>query len=233
MNEIKIFSNPQFGEIEAIEQEFAEVKSNGWVYALEYGDMVKIGCSSKPSKRYAHLIHNGADYAGLKMGKFALSKSCVNYRELETRLHKQFASYRKEGTELFSISFGEAVKAIETLEYDLDFVSADAQIKESFEGLKTFVTSFMNGQLEDTATTTSEDVNSDPSMQTFLGTMEDYKSRLWFSVEDDDSYSIGLTIRNGNAETYTSFSKNEAIALAATLLDYASKVDGFNEEETR
>ena len=105
MNDIQIFNNHQFGEIEAIERKFTDVKSNGWVYALEYGEMIKIGCSAKPSKRYARLVHNGADYAGLTMGRLVLSRPCVNYKLLETRLHRMFAFYRKANTELFDMSF--------------------------------------------------------------------------------------------------------------------------------
>lgn len=147
MTDIQIFSNPQFGEIEAVEQKFADIKSNGWVYALEYGEMIKIGCSSKPSKRYAHLVHNGADYAGLKIGRFALSQPCVNYRELETYLHKVFGSKRKEGTELFAISFEEAVQGLKSLDYDFDFVKADREIESRSKVMIEFAQSVMSNKI--------------------------------------------------------------------------------------
>lgn len=129
-NDIQIFSYPRIKDVEAIENRFSHIRCKGWVYALEYGDMVKIGCSSKPSKRYAHLVHNGEDYAGLKMEKLAISNACVNFRQLEATLHNKFARFRKEGTELFNVPFDDIIKAFYDLAYDVNFVEADRRFNE-------------------------------------------------------------------------------------------------------
>lgn len=176
-NEIQIFSNPQFGEIEAVEQKFADIKSKGWVYALEYGDKVKIGCSSNPSHRYAHLIHNGADYAGLKMGRFALSKACVNFRRMESDLHKRFAQYRKEGTELFSLPFDRIVSTFSKLDYDFNFRKADETVRETQEnGYERLVGMFGGEVMPNSKVITADDV--DCLLKFMLNLIEEQRSLI-------------------------------------------------------
>ena len=130
MADIQIFKNDQFGEIRTVEKEFAHIKSCGWVYALEFGDMIKIGCTHSPYKRLINLSHIGGDYSNLQIGRFVLSKPCVNYKSLEKELHKLFSEYRKNGTELFGISLERVISALNCLEYDTDFAKADADLEE-------------------------------------------------------------------------------------------------------
>lgn len=65
----------------------------------------------------------------------------------------------------------------------------------------------------------------DLSTMSFIGTPDNYKARVWFAVEKDDSYKIGLKVRYGKKQAYTSLTKDEALMLAETLNEYASKVD--------
>lgn len=143
-NKIQIFNFQKENQSEIIdslrksELELAAIMSNGWLYALEYGDLVKIGCTSSLSKRMRFLIHQGMDYADLPIGRLVISIPCVNYKDLESLLHRKFDSNRKQGTELFSISFDDVVKAMELLQYDQDFVSADSAIKQKGDDMVVF-----------------------------------------------------------------------------------------------
>lgn len=67
----------------------------------------------------------------------------------------------------------------------------------------------------------------DITTQTFLGSLKSYKAKVWFFIDDKDSYSIGLRGCHKNKETYISLSKEEAIALAEILSDYANKIDSI------
>ena len=133
MSDIQIFNYNDIDGIEATERKYADIRCKGWVYALEYGEMVKIGCSSNPSQRYKQLIHNGVDYAGLNMKRFVLSRACVNFRQLEAELHNTFAPFRKNGTELFRVSFNEIVNALFDLPYKINFDEADELYNERCE----------------------------------------------------------------------------------------------------
>ncbi len=65
----------------------------------------------------------------------------------------------------------------------------------------------------------------------FIGTPDSYKAKVWFAVEKDDSYKVGLKVRYGNRQVYTALTKDEALLLAETLNEYASKVDEINDED--
>lgn len=67
----------------------------------------------------------------------------------------------------------------------------------------------------------------DITAQTILGSLKSYKAKVWFCSDDKDSLSVGLTVCHKNKETYISLSKEEAIALAEILSDYAKKIDSI------
>lgn len=68
----------------------------------------------------------------------------------------------------------------------------------------------------------------DITTQYFLGEPGSHKVKVWFAVEADDSYSVGLGVRHNRK--YTTLNKSEAIEIAKILTDYASKVDDFNKD---
>ena len=79
-------------------------KYMGYIYALEWDDMVKIGYTTNPYKRYNELKSYAENYSKSHIGKFALSREHTNYKHNEYKLHQYFKKYRKKGTELFDIT---------------------------------------------------------------------------------------------------------------------------------
>lgn len=96
----------------------------GYIYAFEYGDFVKIGLSRSPAQRFRQLAHLARGYGQLNTGRFAISIPCSNYIDLEEKLHSIFSTSRKEDTELFNIAFDEVVKEMDALDY-LDISDED------------------------------------------------------------------------------------------------------------
>ena len=137
-NELQIFNNEQFGQVKELER---ANRNNyiGFYYFLEWGNVVKIGCSKKPYQRLLALKRT-AKYGGLCIGRIGISQGHTNYAENEKILHKHFADYRKNDTELFSISFIDAVNSIPS-----DIVLKDETKKKETQadnflsGMKSFV----------------------------------------------------------------------------------------------
>ena len=107
-NKFKIVSEFELKQLEN------EMKDSylGVVYILEYGENVKIGCTNQPFTRYRTLKHNAEDYGNVKIGKILLSEAHTNYRRNESILHKIFQGYRILNTELFNVSFDDAMEKL-------------------------------------------------------------------------------------------------------------------------
>lgn len=91
--------------------------SLGCIYAVEFGNVVKIGFTTDFENRIKSLkltlrYRNEKD----KIGKTYCSNEMRYARRAETFLHKRFKDRRIEGTELFRITFEEAEKAIKKVE---------------------------------------------------------------------------------------------------------------------
>ena len=100
---------------------------HGYVYIIEYGEGIKIGCSKQPSKRINAIKSHARNYSDIIIGRIAVSTEHTNYKENEEMLHKHFGSFRKAKSEIFRISFGEALSSLpRSIEY-LD-ESADKEI---------------------------------------------------------------------------------------------------------
>ncbi len=107
MNELQVFTSEQLNEIKDLEKS----KSSdyiGFFYVLEWNENVKIGCTAKPYKRMKQL-KIVANYAKVKIGMVAISQGHTNYRDNEKLLHSHFKHFRLESTELFDISFENAI----------------------------------------------------------------------------------------------------------------------------
>lgn len=87
----------------------------GVVYILEYGDMVKIGSSKHPYKRFTELKRQAEKYGNIKVGDMAISGLHTNFRNNEKVTHYHFQKFRREGTELFNIDFVIAKDYLNTL----------------------------------------------------------------------------------------------------------------------
>lgn len=80
-------------------------EGQGFVYALEWGDCVKIGRTKNLQQRMKHLAHNAKNYARVELGRVAYSAPHSNYCESETKLHHFFKEKRIGDGELFRLSF--------------------------------------------------------------------------------------------------------------------------------
>lgn len=91
--------------------------SLGCVYAVEFGNVVKIGFTTDFEKRIKSLKRTFR-YRNekRKIGKTYCSNEMYYARRAEAFLHERFKDRRIEGTELFSITFEEAEKAIKEVE---------------------------------------------------------------------------------------------------------------------
>lgn len=81
----------------------------GVVYAIEFGDKIKIGKTSNFAKRLLQL-KSVANYAEYEIGNYVLSPMCYNYSYNEKYLHFVFRNNRVENTELF---YGVTLKDVE------------------------------------------------------------------------------------------------------------------------
>lgn len=91
--------------------------SLGYVYAVEFGNVVKFGFTTDFEKRIKSLkltlrYRNEKE----KIGRTYCSNEMRYARRAEAFLHKRFKDRRIEGTELFRITFEEAEKAIKKVE---------------------------------------------------------------------------------------------------------------------
>lgn len=111
MNEIKVFTNEHFNTLKNLEKSSPFI---GFVYILEWGNKTKIGCSTNPSNRINQLKAT-ALYGGVNLGRIALTPGHTNYLEIESFLHRHYAEYRIEGTELFNLEFDEVLSSLPAL----------------------------------------------------------------------------------------------------------------------
>ena len=127
MNELQIFKNKEFGNLKDIEKK-NKGKHTGFFYILEWDNEVKIGSTKCPYQRTMALKRSAENYGKSKIGRIALSVPHTNYTENERALHKFFAEYRKDGSELFDIGFEETVSKIpENIQYADDSEEIEKQ----------------------------------------------------------------------------------------------------------
>ena len=86
----------------------------GYVYLIEYGDYIKIGCTRNPLNRFKTLS-NTARVHDQMIGRIYITQVHTNYRNNESIMHKHFQKQRKENTELFFITLEEGVQAIKDI----------------------------------------------------------------------------------------------------------------------
>lgn len=108
MNELKIFTREQYIELKNIEQN-NHGTYYGFFYALEYGELLKIGSTLHPYQRVCALSSNAEHYGEIKTGRVLISAPHTNFRTNEIKLHNFFADVRKEKTELFKTSIEEVI----------------------------------------------------------------------------------------------------------------------------
>lgn len=99
---IRYFSMVNMEEVAEIERSKSS-PFNGFVYAMEYGEKVKIGCSKRPYSRISELSSWAKRYGEIDIGKICLSCEHKNYKEVEAFFHGVFSEKRVLRTELFDI----------------------------------------------------------------------------------------------------------------------------------
>ena len=82
----------------------------GYVYIMQYGKYIKVGCTKNPCKRIDDIKHIAEDYNDNKIGKIYLSIPHIGYRYSESCIHKSLSKYRINKTELFNIDIKNAVE---------------------------------------------------------------------------------------------------------------------------
>lgn len=139
MQELQTFRNEEFGEVRTVEENRKEFM--GFFYVIEYGDLVKIGSTKNPYQRLSQIKRQALKYADIKIGNIAISKQHTNYRDNESKIHKLLSDYRKDGTELFNISFEMAVKVIENsdIKYEDKSEVMDKRATGFLDGMKKFL----------------------------------------------------------------------------------------------
>ena len=108
----------------------------GCVYIIDFGFAVKIGCSSKPQERIKNITSYLKNYASIEAEDVFISLRHVNYRENEKKMHEKFKDDRLESSELFTVSYALAVKALINLDKNCDLESERIRINESAENFK-------------------------------------------------------------------------------------------------
>lgn len=113
----------------------------GVVYALKYGNMVKIGSSKHPYKRFIALKSQAEKYGNIKVGDIAISGLHTNFRENEKVAHHKFHKFRREGTELFNIDF----EAVKDYLNTLDLLDETIRINQDSETFKNRMANLLFG----------------------------------------------------------------------------------------
>lgn len=128
--------------------------TEGYIYAIEYGDKVKIGKTSFPEQRYRALKRQ-AEYAQFHLGRILLSPPHKEWSENETFLLNNLEK-RIGNTELFDLSL-ESVKAqFKNLKYTRitteELRKNDIQIQKRLDALEKIIYSqdeYLNSEKTD------------------------------------------------------------------------------------
>lgn len=147
MNELKIFENPSSEEALAY---FTELNSDsypeGVVYILEWGTLVKIGCTAKIKERMAQLQRVARNYANVNVGRVAVTPLHNNHRKTEAIIHKHFGEKRVASGELFDIEFGKAVEFLKSIQLKRYTKAELQQIENSKKQNLEFFKSVVRGE---------------------------------------------------------------------------------------
>lgn len=108
----------------------------GWFYAVEYGDKLKIGSTTKPKQRIKTLKAH-AEYGDLMIGKTVLSEPHTNYLDNERMFHNLFRDFRVGKTELFKVGISDFVSKCSGVQYETEKLKSTQEREKRFNGLMT------------------------------------------------------------------------------------------------
>jgi hypothetical protein len=113
--------------------------SCGVVYAVEFGDYVKVGCTTDIQHRIVALSNIARNYAMTSIGRIAITGFCSNWYECEAEAHATLADYRINDSEMFSVVFDVAVDALKQLHLNLVSPITPQEIEERKKSQELFV----------------------------------------------------------------------------------------------
>lgn len=90
----------------------------GYVYALEYGNHIKIGSTLNPKTRLKSLESTARLYSDKSAGLVMISPPHKNYAKNEKILHAFFKDKQVNNSELFEVTFDEIKSKCPSLEYN-------------------------------------------------------------------------------------------------------------------
>lgn len=111
----------------------------GVVYAVEFGDKVKVGCTTNIKRRMSHLRTTARGYALTDIGRIAFTDYCRNWYQCEKEAHTRLAKFRMGSTELFDVDFDSACDVLRSLDVmTMTMEEIDAAVEESERSLEEF-----------------------------------------------------------------------------------------------
>lgn len=116
-----------------------ETDWHGYVYAIEYGNSIKIGHTTNLQQRIKAIISNAKNYSKIKVGRIAFSIPHTNYKENERLLHAAFQKIRQAKTELFNLTLDEFMAQIPALEFKDESAEKQKNADAFLESMKAFV----------------------------------------------------------------------------------------------
>jgi len=96
------------------------IKEVAGIYLFEVGDLVKIGRSQACGQRVRRQLSEIRVISDRPLGRIAISRSHVNWRQTEGELHKLLGRHRMKGTEFFRVELDEALAVAER---ELEFLT--------------------------------------------------------------------------------------------------------------
>lgn len=117
---------------------FEFIDECGIVYAIEFGDNIKIGSTKNLNKRYKQLCSNANYYNDIKIGNCYYTIHHEKYRDTEQLLHKLFSNKRKPNTELFNMTTSYLLFMTKDINIDTEKIDHSKTIK-FLDGVKEFI----------------------------------------------------------------------------------------------
>lgn len=77
---------------------------HGYVYAIEYGDGIKIGHTTNLQARIKAIKRSAANYSDLSTGRIAYTNEHTNHKDVESQLHRFYSALRIDKCERFRIT---------------------------------------------------------------------------------------------------------------------------------
>lgn len=115
-----IFESPNYSDISNyIRENPWRGIYKGYMYALEIGDMVKIGSTQTPENRFLALKNDSMRDMKLNVGCMVISPPCYNFKQLEYEAHQNFDCFRLGNSKLFAIDFELVADHFGTIYYNI------------------------------------------------------------------------------------------------------------------